>query len=276
VRRVRLAYDASLFTGPPGSEGWRADYLPDGVVSPIAALWVDEGRAANGWQRVSDPPQRAADLFAAALVRAGVKVRGPVVPGVAPTDGTELAVATSAPLSQIVERILDVSDNEAAEVLGHQVGLATGGEGSFAGGAEGVTRTLTDLGVRMRGVRLLDGSGLSRRTRMEVDTLLDVLRLAASPDHPDLRPVVTGLPVAGFTGSLTYRFDDVPVTGRGTVRAKTGTLTGVSSLAGLATDADGSTVVFVVAADKVEVEDTLAARAALDDAAGALGACACG
>ena len=63
--------------------------------------------------------------------------------------------------------------------------------------------------------------------------------------------------------------------GPGLVRGKTGTLTGVSALAGLATDRDGSTMVFVLAADRVRLEDTLDAREALDRLAAALAGCRC-
>ena len=102
-----------------------------------------------------------------------------------------------------------------------------------------------------------------------------VLRLAASDDHPGLRPVLTGLPVAGFTGSLEYRFTDTAPPARGRVRAKTGTLTGVSALAGVATDLDGTTVTFVLVADRVALVKTLAAREALDAAAAAIAGCHC-
>jgi D-alanyl-D-alanine carboxypeptidase/D-alanyl-D-alanine-endopeptidase (penicillin-binding protein 4) len=103
-----------------------------------------------------------------------------------------------------------------------------------------------------------------------------VLALAASEEHPELRAVVTGLPVAAFSGSLESRFADADPAGRGRVRAKTGTLTGVSSLAGIATDVDGDPLVFVLMADRIALEDTLDARAALDRLAAALGACRCG
>ncbi len=78
-----------------------------------------------------------------------------------------------------------------------------------------------------------------------------------------------GLPVAGFTGSLETRFEDAAPQGRGRVRAKTGTLTGVSALAGVATDLDGNPMVFVLMADRVALEDTLDAREALDALAAA-------
>ena len=77
------------------------------------------------------------------------------------------------------------------------------------------------------------------------------------------------------SGSLALRFEESPPAGLGRVRAKTGTLTGVTSLAGLATARDGTVMVFVLIADRVRKVDTLDARDALDAAAGALGACRC-
>ncbi len=274
-RAVRLAYDASLFTGPGAAPTWEPTYLPEGVVAPISALWVDEGRPASGSGRVSDPAAYAAAAFARALAARGIKVQGAPRPRVAPDNATTLASVDSAPLSQIVERVLDVSDNEAAEVLAHHVGLSVVDSGSFRGGARGVTRTLADLGVPLAGARVHDGSGLSRQDRLDPDTLIGVLRVASDAAYPDLRPVVTGLPVAGFTGSLSYRFEDGAPAGRGSVRAKTGTLTGVSGLAGLVTDRSGTPLVFVMVADRVRLPDTLAARSALDAMAAALAACSC-
>lgn len=274
-RRVRVTYDDTLFTGPTASPNWEKDYIPDGVVSPVSSLWIDEGRPAEGFGRVPDPALTAATVFAGALSRAGIEVVGPPEPAAAPASAPRLASVTSAPLSQIVERILDVSDNEASEVLLRHIGLATVGEGSFDGGRRGVLRTLGVQGVDLAGSTLYDGSGLSRDSRLAPSALVDVLRLAASPDQPQLKPVVTGLPVAGFTGSLAARFEEGDPEGRGRVRAKTGTLTGVSSLAGIVVDLDGNPMVFVLMADRVRLAQELDARDALDNAAAALGACRC-
>lgn len=275
TRKVRLAYDASLFTGPADNPAWEPDYVPDGVVSPITSLWVDEGRSPTGYGRVADPALTAARVFADALAAEGVRVVGTPRPGAAAAGAPELGAVRSAPLAEIVQRVLDVSDNEAAEVLAHHVGLAVSGVGSFQAGAAGVLRALSDLGIDVSGDRVLDGSGLSRRNLVTASTIRRVLEVASSPGHPALRPVVEGLPVAGFTGSLTYRFDRGAPEGRGRVRAKTGTLTGVHSLAGLVTDLDGNVMSFVVAADRVRPAKALAARAALDEVAAALAACHC-
>ena len=274
-RRVRVGYDDSLFSGPADNPHWPNDYVADGVVSPITALWVDQGRDASGFGRVADPSAEAASAFARALERAGIKVVGRPSPERARGGSPVLARATGAPLAQVVEQVLDVSDNEAAEVLARHVGLEVAGEGSSAAGTDAILSTLRRLGVRTANAKVYDGSGLSRHNRIDPDTLVDVLRLAASAQHPELRSTVTGLPVAGFTGSLALRFADTPGAGRGRVWANTCTLTGVSALAGVATDLDGVPMVFALVADRVRLLDTLDAREALDDLAAALGACHC-
>lgn len=272
---VRLGYDDSLFTGPKVDPTWPASYLPDDVVPPITALWADEGQDASD-RYVADPSRAAASDFATALAAQGIRVRGPVNPVTSAATDPEVASVESAPLGEIVEKTLAVSDNNAAEVIGHHVGLAVRGDGSFAGGTAAVMQVLHGLGVDTTGSQVYDGSGLSRRNRLTPETLLGVLRVAASADHPGLRSVITGLPVAGFSGSLQARFDDAPADVRGRVRAKTGTLTGVSGLAGLVTGVDGTRMLFVAIADHVAVPKTLAARHDLDLIAGALGACRCG
>ncbi len=270
---VRLFYDASLFTGPAENRFWRADYILDGIVSPIAALWVDEGISADRSERVADPAADAAAAFAAALAKRGVRVQGAATPATAPAAARTVATVSSPPLAQVAEQVILVSDNEGAEVLAHHVGLAMLDDGSFAGGATGVRQTLAGLGVPLDGAVIRDGSGLSRQNRIRADTLLEVLRVAA--DRPDLRAVLTGLPVGGFTGSLTFRFDQAPTAGVGRVRAKTGSLGGVRSLAGIATDQSGTPMVFVLAADRIRERNTVDAEQNLDNLAGALGACRC-
>lgn len=280
VARVRLAYDAGLFTGPAINPAWPATYSgqPGGydVVSPISALWVDEGRVAPGdARRTTQPARAAADAFARALADAGVTVTGSPVAGTAPDDATPLASVASAPVADQVEHLLLVSDNEAAEVMLRQVALAAGRPGSSADGVRAVRATLARLDVPAPAV-LGDGSGLSRRNRLGAGTLLGVLHAAAtaSADSP-LRALLSGLPVAGLTGSLASRFGTVPASGRGVVRAKTGTLTGVSGLAGVGADAQGTPFLIAVVADRISPPSTLEARAALDRALAAVARCRC-
>jgi D-alanyl-D-alanine carboxypeptidase/D-alanyl-D-alanine-endopeptidase (penicillin-binding protein 4) len=273
---TRLAYDDSLFTGPDANPAWEPSYVPSGEVSRIRALWADEGRPASGSGRVADPSLTAATYFAKELQAAGVLVEGPIAHR-SPRDGAErVAEVESATVSQIVERVLTVSDNEAAEVLAHHVGLAAVGEGSFAGGVKGVRQALTDLGVAPGADDIwYDGSGLSRANVLTPSLLVRVIQVAAAADRPELRALLTGLPVAGFSGSLEYRFEDTPPQARGHVRAKTGTLRNTSALAGIGTDLDGTPFAFVLMADRVPESRKLAGQEAVDAVAAALGGCHC-
>lgn len=275
IRTVQLGYDDSLFSGPDFSPRWRPDYFPS-EVAPISALWVDQARTRDGSTKVTDPAPTAAAEFRKELVRAGIRVTGRTGPTPAGTGSTPVAEVTGPTVAQIVQRLLEVSDNNAAEVLLRQIGLADQGAGSFEAGQAAVARVLAANGIDLGSSVLYDGSGLSRDNRLSPEVLVAVIRWAASDDHPQLRAVLAGLPVAGYTGSLANRMDHGPAAGRGRVRAKTGTLTGVSSLAGIAVDRDGNLMAFALMADRVKPDRSGLARISMDDAAAGLGACSCG
>ena len=276
ITKVHLGFDDSYFSGPAVNPAWPDTYIPESVVPPISALWVDEGQAPGRFSFVSDPAAEAARVFGAALRKKGLAVQGRAARVKVPEGAADIAAVSSAPLGEIVERTLEVSDNQAAEVLARHVGLAERQEGSFRAGAASVLAVVRRLGVPTSGARLYDGSGLSRRDRFNTATLAAIVRLSVSKEHPALRQVFTGLPVAGFTGSLQHRFDLGPKQARGRVRAKTGTLTGVHGLAGVADDVGGGRMAFVVVADKVGPLKDLEAQVLIDRIAGALGACTCG
>ncbi|HZX06859.1 D-alanyl-D-alanine carboxypeptidase/D-alanyl-D-alanine endopeptidase, partial [Kribbella sp.] len=201
-----------------------------------------------------------------------------VKPVVAPSSAALLAQVNSPTLGQIVEYINLHSDNDGAETLLRHVGIATGNGGSYIGGVKGVRATLTKLGLDVSKATIYDGSGLTRANKVPLDLLAGAVRVAASKDHPELRHLLSGLPIAGFNGSLKRgeRFT-TPGTSAGTglVHAKTGTLTSVHSLAGYALDRTGTLLVFAIASDTVPVPKTLDARAALDRATAVLANCGC-
>ncbi len=270
---VTLGYDASLFTGPAWNAAWPDTYRD--VVTPVSALWVEEGRTGGNQigPRTVAPARDAARAFAAALKKRGVKVTA-VAPATASRTAARVSAVQSMPVDQIVSQVLLTSDNDAAEVLFRHAALAGGRAGSFADGARVVTRELTSLKVWGAGMRITDGSGLARRTRVSADSLTRALRLAAEDDHPELRGVVNGLPVAGVEGSLRVRFfDDTSAAGRGVVHGKTGTLTKVHSLAGVLRTRDGSVLVFAFLIN--EPENDYAATVWLDRVTAALSGCGC-
>lgn len=275
--RVRVAVDDSLFVGPAVSAAWEESYIPSDVVAPVSALAVDGGRLEPGLAaRAQDPALAAGRVFARVLERAGVEVAGRVIRTTAPGGVRPLARTRSAPLSAVVEEVLGSSDNDGAEILVRHVALAERRAGSFAGARRARTAVLQRLGLPLGGAVLPDGSGLARGARVTPRLLVTALDIAASTGHPELRPVITGLPVAGFSGTLVDRFaGGQAAPARGLVRAKTGTLSGVTSLAGVAISSDGRVLAFALLADRVDPVAVLGARAALDEAAAALAQCGC-
>lgn len=272
-KKVSLRYDASLFSGPAWNSHWSDTYADQ--VTPVSALWVDEGRTAGGspGPRVSDPALDAAETFAKALKKRGVTVTS-VSAGGAPKSAARVAQVRSAPLEQMVQQLLLASDNDAAEVLFRQVALASDRKGTSADGVRAVRARLTKLGVWDTAARINDGSGLARQTKVPANLLVDVLRAAASPKHPELRGVLTGLPVAGVEGSLRVRYgDDDTSVGRGVVRAKTGTLSEVHALAGYLRTADGSQLAFAFVVN--DADNDYVAQVWLDRVGAALSRCGC-
>jgi serine-type D-Ala-D-Ala carboxypeptidase/endopeptidase (penicillin-binding protein 4) len=177
-------------------------------------------------------------------------------------------------LDRVVEQMLLVSDNDAAEVLLRHVALAAGRPGSTGEGVRAVRAELTELGAWTDSTRILDGSGLARGNVLPATSLVRVLRLAAGEDRTDLRALVTGLPVAGVEGSLRIRFgDEASLAGRGVVRGKTGTLREVHSLAGLIRTRDGSVLVYAFLINRPK--NAYNARVWLERVTAALSTCGC-
>ncbi|MEV8006990.1 D-alanyl-D-alanine carboxypeptidase/D-alanyl-D-alanine endopeptidase [Streptomyces parvus] len=239
---VRLAYDISRYTGPV-----LHPISPNENIAPVTALMVNEGRLDDTdrgtAERSKDPAGDAARTFAAALKKAGVKVSGAPREARAAEEARTVATHRSAPLDALVERTLTNSDNDIAEALARQTAIAKGESASFAGARRAVTNELKKLKVPMAGAHFADGSGLDRRDRATPALLTALLARAADPDRPGLRPVLTGLPIAGFSGTLGGRYAP-DAAGTGLIRAKTGTLRGVNSLAGTVVDRQGRLLAF--------------------------------
>lgn len=277
VERVRVDYDASAYEGPRTAAGWKPNYLPDGEVAPVSALTVDEGRAfpsdRSKKTRVSDPPAAAAKQFARLLSKYGITAKAGRRT-VAQKGAVRLGAVQSPPMSALVEHLLTESDNDVAEAVARQVAMKAGRPATFANAAQAVQQVLARLGVA-EGVSVNDGSGLSTRNRISPIALARIVSLSAGAEHPELRSVVTGMPIAGFSGTLSpprYTIGSSRA-GAGMVRAKTGTLAGISTLAGLAYDVDGRLLAFAfMAGDGKGPVDP----GKLDQLAATLAACGCG
>ena len=264
----RIVVDSSLFTGPLTASGWGPADAPSSYAAPVTATAVDGARVSPGSVARSGQPGLDAG---AALADALGAANATVVLGQAPPDAEVLATVHSAPIARLVEQALSMSDNMLAEALARQVALARDLPASFDGGAQAVTGALTDAGVDVTGVTLSDGSGLSREDQVPAAVLAAVVKGAADGSIEGASALLSGLPVAGYDGTLFDRGDAGAAPG--TVRAKTGTLLGVHALAGTVVTTDGRLLAFAVVADGSTSE--LAAEAALDDVAAALAGCGC-
>ena len=287
-RSVRLGYDTTLFSGPNMAQGWTDSLVSTGNVTPIVALEADQGRltpggaledsddAVNFRPRTTDPVGLTVAAFAVLLAQDGIKVNGAPAETAVPASAPELASVSSPPLAAVADQMLQESNNVIAENLARHVAIALGLPATFAGGARAALAELRRLGITTP-ISLADGSGLSLRDAIAPETLIRVLSLAAGT--PKLRGALTGLPVAGFSGTLSAGgsvFGGIGGAARGVVRAKTGNLATVASLAGFVYDRSGDLLLFAIMAPRVPSANQLPQAAnALDSAAAGLASCGC-
>jgi serine-type D-Ala-D-Ala carboxypeptidase/endopeptidase (penicillin-binding protein 4) len=286
---ARLGYDTSLFSGPRLAPGWPGSYVTTGNVTAITSLEVDQGRLAPGGApedaddpgnfrpRSADPAGQAASAFAAFLGADGILVTGQPGQEKAAAHAATLAAVSSPPLSAIVGWMLRESNNVIAENLARQVALHEGRPASFSGAAAAVTAVLRRLGVP-GGIHLVDGSGLSPQDRIAPAVLAHLVSLASAGAQGRLRGAITGMPVAGFSGTLAPGgsvFGGFTARSRGLVRAKTGNLSSVATLAGLVYDASGRVLAFAFMTNRVRPANLGQAARGLDRMASALAGCGC-
>jgi D-alanyl-D-alanine carboxypeptidase/D-alanyl-D-alanine-endopeptidase (penicillin-binding protein 4) len=265
IRKVII--DASLWDA---EDSWRESWSPtartNGYMSKITPLQIDGDRFAPSavmGQRSNDPMGRAASAFVSALRQAGNSSGFVSVEYASAPDTTEeLASVSSPPVSDLVRYMLKESDNTLAEMLGRHISLSLGLDGSGDSVGEALLFSLAPYGIASAGVALDDASGLSRVNRVSPRFVASLIA-EISRSSTELAGVMEGLPVSGVDGSLDDRFTGDNAIAQGTVRAKTGSIQGVRSLAGTLTATDGGDLVFAFFASG-EVSDD--ARSALETA----------
>jgi D-alanyl-D-alanine carboxypeptidase/D-alanyl-D-alanine-endopeptidase (penicillin-binding protein 4) len=265
--------DNSLFSGPDFAPGWDPADIAGGDIAPIQAVMIDAGRT----QPTTDESRRSTTpaLDAGRALAVALRVNPATVtfaPG--PPTGRQLAAVQSAPLIERLRQMMNASDNVMAETIAREVAKATGRPLSFAGGVDAVTSKLASAGIDMTGATLADSSGLSILDRLTAKTLDEVVGAAAGSDQPAMRPLLDLLPIAGGSGTLSDRFldGDPKTSSAGWLRAKTGSLTAINSLAGIVTDASGRVLTFAF----ISNDAGPTGRLAIDALAGTLRTCGCG
>lgn len=252
-------------TGAPGSSQtiW-AERRPGEGALTIAGSLAADARPTLLTVAVENPTLWTARLVRTRLVAAGIAVDGSALDAdgllTVPT-GERLVSLSSRPLRELVRPMLKRSVNVYGEAI---VRLAAGPDGAreMAAAGAAIRGRLREWGVGEDAVRMVDGSGLSRFNLSTADALTGIL--AAAWDG-GASPLVGALPVAGVDGTLAERMKGTVAAGN--VRAKTGTMTHVRSLAGYVTTADGEPLAFAVLVNNFE--GTGAAAVATIDAVAA-------
>ena len=279
ITEVALNLDTSRYVGEDFDSGWSRSDIAKGVITPIQPIMVDTayiGSTNAEWRGRSEHPAKDAfSIFETELKKTGITVTEAADDSDSETPSEnpkELARVESATISEIVEYALVHSDNVVAEVLGNEVAIAQGRDGSLENGPKAVLEALGES-VDLGRTHLVDTSGLSYGNRIAPHDLTTVLQASVVADD-SLAGLVSYFPVGGLTGTLHDRFLDEK-NASGVVHAKTGTLSTVTSLAGGVLDAEGRYLVFSIQIDDVDKDKILEARKTVDDIVTALANCGC-
>lgn len=199
------------------------------------------------YRSVLNPAAYAAAVIQYWLKYAGVDARGPVREGRLPAGAVKIASFSSPPLALLVAEMNKASNNFMAEQLLKHIGAAKfGAPGSTSKGVMAVEAYLASIGIPRGTYTFENGSGLSEVTRVSADQLVRVL-VASYNDPRTRRALMDSFSVLGVDGT-TKKWRFAPdLTGK--VYVKTGTINGVSTLAGYAPTADGKMAAFAILAN---------------------------
>jgi D-alanyl-D-alanine carboxypeptidase/D-alanyl-D-alanine-endopeptidase (penicillin-binding protein 4) len=236
---------AVKYKGADGELALRRDY---GSWTLNVSGKIPEGSRHLGSVSLPDP-----GLCAARVVCSDAR-KGPI-PAV-PENAVQFAPRT---LADLLQEMLENSNNHVAETVLRLAGAKTGKSGSWADSIALEETFLRKVGVDADAYRIADGCGLARFDELTPKLLVDVFEWELAQDQG---AVFEGCLPKGGEGTLADRFEDLPV------RAKTGTLTGVSCLAGVARPEGREPVVFAImfchypgkAASVRAVQDEIVAR----------------
>lgn len=229
-----------------------------------------DGEEVTDQVTIENPSSYTAYRFALALRNAGIEVSTePASAKTVPKDAKELARSTSQPLSELLSLFMKPSDNTYGEALLKTVGYKENPDeaGSASLGVAVSQAFYEEAEISYSGVETVDGSGLSRMDTVTTTFLCDLLvHVYSSFSETDKSIYLDALPVGGVDGTLENRFQGTPL--EGNIRAKTGSLTGVSALSGYLTAKREKDYVLSILMN--HASDSTEAREAQDDIALAL------
>lgn len=239
IESVIVHADTSLFPPHQDAPGWVEGDSPTyaAAVEPLALLG----------NYTEQPWREAVSLFALALKEQGIRAKAGRQRSVPKHDAHVLGATVGPETQEAIGLMLRDSENNIAEILFRQVALSQGEKPSWQGGNRATIAVLEEMGFVILEQRFVDGSGLSQGNRLTADFLGGLL-LDSVSGSSDMNPSLLRelLPTAGINGTLTYRFTGSAECARGKVFAKTGSLTGVNTLAGLTRTPEGQWRAFAV------------------------------
>ncbi|WP_339253283.1 D-alanyl-D-alanine carboxypeptidase/D-alanyl-D-alanine-endopeptidase [Sporosarcina sp. FSL W8-0480] len=205
------------------------------------------GTVSRSWVAVWEPTMYVLDVFKQSLEAEGIQFIDGVKPGFTPSNATILTSRKSMPLEELFIPFMKLSNNGHGETLVKEMGKVQRGEGSWDAGLAVMKEKLKEFGVNTDTIMLRDGSGMSHKNLISADELTTLLGNIQSKSW--FSAFEASLPIAGnpermVGGTLRNRMGGGLTAGN--VKAKTGTITGVSTLSGFVTAKDGTELIFSI------------------------------
>lgn len=292
VFEVNVFVDDSLLGPLQRPADWEDNYFQSSEIHLISALNLDDPKSPG--QAPIDPSITTGQTFALYLIKNNIKVNGLVFRKTVPEGAFDLSTQYSKSVSQIIEDTLMISNNQDAEIMARVASLVSENDPSTNAATELILKDVESLGISSVDNVITDASGLSRTNKIspsdfskliyksiknpeiKIDNRGETSKFMVKPAlaiTPDLWSVFTGLPTGYGLGTMKKRFDEVGSPGRGVVRAKTGSLNRVITLAGTVTTRDQVFLSFAVLVNRVEQPENV--REALDNLLNKLAECNC-
>lgn len=292
VFEVNVFVDDSILGPLQRPVDWEDNYFRSSEIHLISALNLDDPKAPG--QAPVDPSIKTGQTFALYLIKNNIKVNGLVFRKTVPEGAFDLSTQYSKSVSQIIEDTLIISNNQDAEIIARVASLVAENDPSTSAAMELVLKDVEMLGISSVDNVVTDASGLSRSNKISPSDFSELIyksiknpevakvnrgetsKFMVKPSNeitPDLWSVFTGLPTGYGLGTMKKRFDEEGSAGRGVVRAKTGSLNRVITLAGTVTTKDQVFLSFAVLVNRVEQPENV--REAIDNLLNKLAECNC-
>ena len=292
VFEVNVFIDDAILGPLQRPADWEDTYFQSSEIHLISALNIDDPSAPS--KAPVDPSITTGQKFAFYLIKNNIKVNGLVSRKNTPKEAFELSTQYSKSVSQLIEDTLMISNNQDAEILARVTSLVSENDPSTKAATELVLKDVELLGISSVDNAITDASGLSRSNKISPSDLSEIIYKSIKnpvitkvnkgetskfmiapilPITPDPWSVFTGLPTGHGLGTMKKRFDENNSAGRGVVRAKTGSLNRVITLAGTVTTKDNVFLSFAILVNRVEEPENV--REAIDNLLNELAECNC-